>query len=115
MNNNQARRKILLDVIRQKTVMWGGQPANKERSPILLYSPELRYLADSGVIARRFVPQRTWRPNNWVSVAHYYVQEMDTSYLRRIKCPLCDNELSHWTDMCGGRHKESCMLRHETL
>lgn len=115
MNNNQARRKILLDIIRQRTVMWGGHPVNKQRCPILLYSPELRYLAEHGEVKKKLLPQRTWGPNNWTSVAHYYVPEMDTSYLRRVRCPLCDNELGHWTDMAGGRHKESCMLRYETL
>lgn len=117
MNNNQARRKILLDVIRQRTVMWGGHPVSKDRSPLLVQSPELKHLRESGAVQRKLLPQRTWGANNWITVAHYYVPdaELDTSYLHRVKCPLCENELDHWTDMCGGRHKESCTLRVETL
>lgn len=115
MNSNQARRKILLDLIRQETKSNGGYLVSHKRNPILSKSPELKYLLNSGVIDRKLISERSWGYSTWVAVAKYFVPIVDASYLQRVRCPLCTVEIEYWTDMCGGRHKEDCELRHEVL
>lgn len=105
----------MLDVVRQRTMSWGGQPVNRVNCPIVKYSPELTHLLETGAIERKLLPRRGLGANHWISVTHLFVPVMDISYLRRIRCPLCQAELSHWYDVAGHKHKEGCMLRHEKV
>jgi len=106
MNNNQAKRHILLAAIVRATMKWGGQPINRTWCPNQRYTPELQYLIDHKLVVLKRKVQSSMTS---YSYALAYPQTA-AEYLERFKCPLCKSELSGWYDMTGNSHSKTCQL-----
>lgn len=106
MNNNQARRYILMGAIIRATMKWGGQPINRTYCPNIRFTPELEYLIKHKHVqlTRKAISSRT------TYTYALALPQTAAEYLYLFRCPLCKVELEGWYDMGGPRHKQSCIL-----
>lgn len=100
MNNNQAKRDLMLQFVRYRSDQFEGMHVNRSHCPKIANSEELQYLLKKGVVVRRRVVASSktsytvLRPADGVTQSH------------RPVCKLCKGKVESVLGSAG--HKPGC-------